>query len=962
MSNAVWRMTSLQGQSYSTRLYSHPPLYPGEQIILQQDHMMCIDSFDNYAEGIIHLTTYRVIFTGIYAKLYTIIDKASTFEEDAEELSRNASRRQSITSKKDVSHYKNNRKHSQQETEVYRRQGRNTRASSTLTYSQSVRTKLSSEIPGYDDRNSVKLMTYRPMVQHIERINHTFDLELSVPCASIYEIRKYSRKNLPKGKSMFLCDGFELLCSNIKSHRFCLGLQSCYDSDSLIKLLLYHTNPSFSRLFAFAHRNAIMIIPSKVGDFLDCKDALNFYKFKDEYTRMGFATVTEWRVPSHSCEEYPKQTIVPSTIADEELSIIANFHRGCTFPALCWRQKTNGTVMLRSSTVLTRRGLLETRCEPDEKFLNSVCQTNESAAKNKLVVFTEQPKQSGTGLLNTPAQRMNNATGQLTPEQGETFYYANCKFVYTESPPDYKAVRQSAYKVQAFLATPVDDSKYLSSLEETEWLSQVSEMLQCATQAAVAMDCDRSSVLFSYDDGLDRTTQLASLTQILLDPFYRTVDGFQVLIQKEWLSFVHKFSDRTLPGETTDEHSPVFLQWLDGVWQITQQFPLCFEFNSSFLETIAESAYSCRFGDFIANSDQMKGIKEKTTSLWTWLNVASMSDPERFVNPRYRAKPKYVVHAIFPRYNIPCLKLWTSFYSSAYKQENIRDANKAGYIQSLKLEEIYKDLQRKYSKLARQLVSADWTKNTPSNNPHVTSDVSFNVSGDSDPSLDESCEDDEDSVDSSLTASLASTLTLESTTSDDGVLYAKRRMTRSRSLDDMLSFSNQKTIKRRSIKRKVGGSKFYTAELISELNREPRKRLEVPQPISETFTSLQDYLHSTGVNFSKESTVKVTDTHCSGYMIKRGQVHKNWRKRWFVLDLTKRCLAYFEHEKSQHPKGAISYQSITQVYRQRDTEKKKRCLFYVDTPGRTFAIQPPNERCMDIWMACLTIPPNSIEL
>ena len=52
------------------------------------------------------------------------------------------------------------------------------------------------------------------------------------------------------------------------------------------------------------------------------------------------------------------------------------------------------------------------------------------------------------------------------------------------------------------------------------------------------------SVLVHCSDGWDRTAQICSVTQLLLDPYYRTLQGFAVLIEKEWCAFGFKFQGR----------------------------------------------------------------------------------------------------------------------------------------------------------------------------------------------------------------------------------------------------------------------------------------------------------------------------------------------------------------------------------------------------------------------------------
>jgi hypothetical protein len=173
--------------------------------------------------------------------------------------------------------------------------------------------------------------------------------------------------------------------------------------------------------------------------------------------------------------------------------------------------------------------------------------------------------------------------------------------------------------------------------------------------------------LHSCSDGWDRTAQLSSLAQICLDPYYRTIDGLMVLLEKEWCSFGHKFKDRcghlgkgsmpqdpsshgnqsverkiqqagknmfgvasklfqsfaaSGPSTTTNtnilttsesispsnvapkEISPVFPQFLDCLYQIWKQYPTEFEFDERILEFLFLAAYSCSFGNFLFNNEK----------------------------------------------------------------------------------------------------------------------------------------------------------------------------------------------------------------------------------------------------------------------------------------------------------------------------------------------------------------------
>lgn len=102
---------------------------------------------------------------------------------------------------------------------------------------------------------------------------------------------------------------------------------------------------------------------------------------------------------------------------------------------------------------------------------------------------------------------------------------------------------------------------------------------------------------------------ISSIVCLLLDPFFRTIAGFQVLIEKEWIAYGYPISwseeaSQYSGSSTEDSLAPIsFIQFLDATWQLWTAFPSAFEFTDDFVLFILDNACSSRFGTLECSHD-----------------------------------------------------------------------------------------------------------------------------------------------------------------------------------------------------------------------------------------------------------------------------------------------------------------------------------------------------------------------
>uniref|UniRef100_A0A672JQE8 Phosphatidylinositol-3,5-bisphosphate 3-phosphatase MTMR2 n=1 Tax=Salarias fasciatus TaxID=181472 RepID=A0A672JQE8_SALFA len=435
--------------------------------------------------------------------------------------------------------------------------------------------------------------------------------------------------------------------------------------------------------FAFPVSNGLQIFAFDYGQVFP-ENGWKVYDAVSEYKRQGIPNES-WRITKVNdhfelCDTYPSTLAVPVNIPDEELKRVAAFRAKGRIPVLSWIHPESQATVTRCSQPMV--GVNGKRSKEDEKYLQAIMDAN--AQSHKLFIFDARPS------VNAAANKMKG--GGYESEDA----YQNAELVFLDIH-NIHVMRESLRKLKDVVYPNIEDSHWLSNLESTHWLEHIKLILAGALRIADKVESGKTSVVVHCSDGWDRTAQLTSLSMLMLDGYYRTIRGFEVLLEKEWLSFGHRFQLRIGHGDknhTDADRSPVFIQFVDCVWQLTRQFPAAFEFNEYFLVTILDHLYSCLFGTFLCNSEQQRlkeEIPKRTVSLWSYIN----SQLEDFTNPLY---VNYSNHVLFPVVSLRHLELWVGYYirwnPRMRPQEPVHQRYKELLAKRAELQKRVDDLQR----------------------------------------------------------------------------------------------------------------------------------------------------------------------------------------------------------------------------------------------------------------------------
>ncbi|XP_071846266.1 phosphatidylinositol-3,5-bisphosphate 3-phosphatase MTMR8-like [Apostichopus japonicus] len=413
------------------------------------------------------------------------------------------------------------------------------------------------------------------------------------------------------------------------------------DCQELYKSLQKLSNPEdLTDMYAFTYKSA-SLSPSVTAGW-------DQFDLHTEYARMGIPNGF-WKASAVNrdyevCPTYPRMIHVPAASQSSVLFGSAKFRSRGRLPVLSYLHH-NMAAMCRCSQPLAG---FSARCMEDEQMLQDILLANKDSSF--MYVVDTRPRINAM---------VNRASGKGYENED---FYTNIKFKFI-GIENIHVMRNSLQKLLEVceLKNPSMEN-FLSGIDSSNWLRHIKAVLDTSYFIAKVVS-DGVSVLVHCSDGWDRTAQTCSLASMMLDPYYRTLKGLEVLIEKEWLAFGHKFIHRCgLINVDPREVSPIFTQFIDCVWQLTQLYPCAFQFNERFLLELHDHVYSCQFGNFLGNCEKDRlGMKlpERTYSLWSFMRTR-MTD---YINPLYLPNHTITKGVILPDFDAQRIKFWRGMYN-----------------------------------------------------------------------------------------------------------------------------------------------------------------------------------------------------------------------------------------------------------------------------------------------------------
>uniref|UniRef100_A0A669C5Z6 SET binding factor 1 n=1 Tax=Oreochromis niloticus TaxID=8128 RepID=A0A669C5Z6_ORENI len=650
------------------------------------------------------------------------------------------------------------------------------------------------------------------------------------------------------------------------------------------------------------------------------------------------------------CRSYPGLLIVPQSIPDSTINRICRCYRQNRFPVVCWRNSRTKAVLLRSAG-LHAKGVVGFFKSPNaptavpsqadstsleqEKYLHAIISSmpsySENSGRNTLSGFTSTHMNTsgkwgsirgsgrlsaynpdvGTRLAGKESPQPNGGPSEaMFLRQQKAYLYiigdkAQLKggkqdsFQQWEVVPievcDVRQVKNSFKKLMKACvpssSTSDPNMSFLRCLEESEWMALLHRVLQVSVLVVELLDTG-SSVMVSLEDGWDVTTQVVSLVQLLSDPYYRTFDGFRLLVEKEWLSFGHRFSHRgaqTL-GSQSSGFTPIFLQFLDCVHQIHLQFPMEFEFSQYYLKFLAYHYVSNRFRTFLLDSDyerielgvlyEEKGERKNPQvckSVWDYIDRLNKKTPI-FYNYMFSPEDEEVLR---PYTFISNLKVW-----DFYTEETLSEGPSYDW-----------ELRGRQERAAEETAEKPDTGG-PKSQRHIVWPCYDNLTK---------------AVPDAITKLLQDLQSLEAELGQatdkwkdtwDKIKTTQRTETK---LESKPSFSSSLLMSSNlSHQRRSQGVYLQESGVGSSIN------LALDCEASATSTPVPGR-PSTSTLYSQFQSSESENRSFEGILFKRGALLKPWKPRWFVLDKTKHQLRYYESRQDKECKGVIELAEVESV-------------------------------------------------